>query len=102
MSVKDSESRRFESKIGLSFSQADVGATSAPDLLFNVCLFQVCKNKSKHARRKRVQNNFGWYFGRSYFFLYLRCLRLEINIGNRKLWCRCRANIGLGKTQTDL
>ena len=35
MSVKDSESRRFESKIGPSFSQADVGPTSAPDLFFS-------------------------------------------------------------------
>ena len=32
MSVEDSESRRFEPKIGRSFSQADVGPTSKADV----------------------------------------------------------------------
>ena len=35
MSVKDSEPRRFEPNFRLSFSQADLGPTSAPDLLFS-------------------------------------------------------------------
>ena len=35
MYVEDSESRRFEPNIRLSFSQADLGPTSAPDSLFS-------------------------------------------------------------------
>ena len=35
MSVEDSESRRFEPNIRLSFSQADLGPTSTPVLLFS-------------------------------------------------------------------
>ena len=34
MSVEDSESRRFEPTIRLSFSGADLGPTSAPELFF--------------------------------------------------------------------
>ena len=36
MSVQDSESRRFEQKFGLSFSQADLGPRSAQELFVGV------------------------------------------------------------------
>ena len=38
MSVEDSESRRFELNIWLSFSQADLGPTSSQELLFSLFL----------------------------------------------------------------
>ena len=62
MSVEDSESRRFEPKIGLSFSQADVGPTSAPDLLFpgfSKSLEHIFF--SQRAHKNRVLKNSGGY-----------------------------------------
>ena len=61
MSVEDSESRRFEPKVGLRFSQADIGPTSAPDCFFG--LFQKLGTFffSQRAHRKRVLNKFGGY-----------------------------------------
>ena len=62
MSAKDSESRRFETNMRLSFSHADAGPASAPDLLFSgfstgleLFFFFKC------AHRKRVVKVFGRY-----------------------------------------
>ena len=57
--MKDSESRRFEPNIGLNFSQADVGPTSAPDLR----AFPKVRNFffSKRAHGKRILTIFGGY-----------------------------------------
>ena len=61
MSVKDSEYRRFEAKIGLSLSQADVALTSAPKLLFPGFSKSLELFFSKRAHRKRVLNVFEGY-----------------------------------------
>ena len=61
MSVEDSESRRFVPKIGLSFSQADVGPTSAPDLLFSGVSKSIELFFSKRAHWKRALFCFGGY-----------------------------------------
>ena len=61
MSVGDSESRRLEPKIGLSVFQADVGSTSAPDLLFPGFSKSLEFFFSKRAHRKRVLNKIGRY-----------------------------------------
>ena len=55
MSVKDSESRRFEPRIGLSFSQAEVRPTPARDLLF-FGLFPKFGTPPPHNRKRVVRN----------------------------------------------
>ena len=58
MSVVDSESRRFEANIRLSFSQADLGPTSAPELFFSsFCESLVLYVLSTLRFKKRAHSN---------------------------------------------
>ena len=58
MNVEDSEFRRFEPNIRLSFSQADLGPTSAPDSLFSGFSKGLELFFSKRAHRKRALFSF--------------------------------------------
>ena len=56
MSVEDSDSRRFELNILLSFPQADLGPTSAQEYFFSF-FFQVLKLLCEDLCSKRVVQN---------------------------------------------
>ena len=70
MSVEDSESRRLELNIWLSFCQADLGPTSAPELFFSsfleslqVFCLMTCAHSERHRNRVagifEIQSFFG-------------------------------------------
>ena len=61
MSVEDSESRRFELTFGLSFSQADLGPTSAQDLFVSLLFSSLELEEKRFVLIASVQKSSGGY-----------------------------------------
>ena len=87
MSVHDSESRRFELNIWLSFSQADLGPTSAPGIVFSGFFwkvwnffFLIC------AHSERLRNLLTGIF-EIHFFFWQHRVSIVIGLNNSSKKC---------------